>query len=285
VFKCDKCGRSAVRRASFIKGGHRVVCAFCNTSQVIRQEQSILDTETLTQEPEALVFVEPEQYEEEEVTKYPWLEVTPEEQYEEMRRELDLPPEVEIPVPGEHVPTVFPEKEPVPGVPVYEHDPKFYEYNMYRLWDYGWETIGNQLGDDFYTELAQPILAQVADDPGAVEKLFTPKGGTYLRSDFRNSIVGNMYTYLRDRGIDLQMGGGEPGEAEYMEAKFPELSAYAYGIMFRKENPEYLGPMPLWKWDPTAPEATPRSLEIPYLVKLLNKIRAWEGNVKRIWGL
>ena len=64
MFKCVHCGGSRVKLASVIDVGHKAVCASCNTVNVIEASDSVLDTDTLTQEPEALVFMEPE-YEEE----------------------------------------------------------------------------------------------------------------------------------------------------------------------------------------------------------------------------
>lgn len=273
MFKCTKCGGVTIKQATFVKGGHRVICASCNTSYIVREAQSVLDTDTLAQEPEALVFVEPEQYEKEEVVKYPWLETAPEEQFAEMRGELGLPPEIEIPLPGPEVPVMFPSEEPTPGVPVYEHDPQFYKNNMNRLWSYGWDQIGHLLDDDLYIEFAQPILTQIANDPDSVEQLFTPHGGSRLQRDFLSAVLGNVYVYLADRGIGPQIGKGLPGSVEFDYQKNPELAGYAYNIMFRKEHPEYLGPMPEYQMDPRAPR---RSLEVPYIVELLRKVKEWE---------
>lgn len=273
MFKCTKCSGVTIKQAAFVKGGHRIVCASCGASYIVREGRSVLDTDTLTQEPEALVFVKPDQYEEEDVVKYPWLETTPEEQFEEMRGELGLPPEVEIPPPGPEAPVVFPPGEPTPGVPAYEHDPQFYKYNMNRLWSYGWDQIGHLLDDDLYIEFALPILTQIANDPESVEQLFTPHGGSQLQRDFLSAILGNVYMYLADRGIKPLIGKGQLGNVEFDYQKDPELADYAYNIMFRKEHPEYLGPMPEYKMDPRAPR---RSLEAPYIVELLKKVKGWE---------
>lgn len=272
MFKCTSCGGSIVKKASVIDGGHQAICASCNAVNVIKADETILDTETLAQEPEALVFMEPER-EKEEVVRYPWLETTPVEQFEEMREELNIPPEVEIPPPGPHAPTVFPERELEVGEYPKEHEERFYRNNMGRIWWHAWNQMGDVLGDEMFEEFAYPILTQFADTPVLVEELFTPQGGSRLQGQFLNAVTGNMYQYLSDRGIDVTIGGGKPGELETAYLKFPELSDYAYDIMFRQEHPDYLGPMPEHKMDPRSPRT---SLEIPYIANLVMQIRQWE---------
>lgn len=274
MFKCIECGRGVVRRASFTKEGHRATCAYCNAVNVIQEGQSVLDTDTLVQEPEALTFMEPAYEVEEPVVKYPWLETTPEEQLEEMRAELNIPPDVEIPEPGPHAPTVFPEEEPRPGVAPLEHGYKFYRNNMGRLWWHGWDQMGDLLGEELYEEFAYPILTQFADTPDVVSELFTPYGGSRMQGQFLDAVKEHIHQYLVDRGIDVTIGGGKPGAVEYAQQKFPELTDYAYNIMFRKDHPDYLGPMPEHKMDPRAPR---QSLEIPYMVELLKKVKEQEA--------
>jgi len=279
MFKCKKCGYCIVKRASVVDGGHQAVCAFCNEVNVIKADVSILDTETLAQEPEALVFMEPsheiEEQEDEAIVKFPWLETTPEEQFEEMRRELKLPPEVEIPPPGLHAPTVFPERELGVGEFPKEHEEHFYRSNMGRLWMHAWEQMGEILDDEAFEGFAYPVLTQFADTPELVEELFTPRGGSRLQGQFLNAVKEHMYQYLLDRGIDLTIGGGKPGEVEMEYRKFPELTDYVYNIMFQKGHPDYLGSMPEFKMDLLSPR---KSLEIPYVAELVMKVRAWEGN-------
>jgi len=279
MFECGKCRGRIIKRASVVDGGHQVVCASCDAVNVIKAGVSVLDTETLAQEPEALVFMEPpyeiEEQEGEDIVKFPWLETIPEEQLEEMRKELDFPPEVEIPLPGLHAPTVFPERELGVGELPKEHEERFYRGNMGRLWGHAWEQMGDILDDEAFEEFAYPILTQFADTPELVEELFTPRGGSRLQGQFLNAVKEHMYQYLLDRGIDLTIGGGKPGEVEMEYLKFPELADYVYNIMFQRGHSDYLGPIPEFKMDLRRPG---KSLEIPYVAELVMKVREWEAN-------
>lgn len=274
MFKCVHCGGSRVKRASVTAIGHKAVCASCKTVNVIEASDSVLDTDTLTQKPEALVFVEPE-YEEEEVVKFPWLETTPEEQFEEMREELNIPPEVEIPPPGPGVATMFPERELEVGEYPQQHEEHFYRNNMSRLWWNAWNQMGDVLGDETFDEFAYPILMQFADTPELVKDLFTPHGGSRLQGQFLNAVKENMYQYLLDRGVDITIGGGRPGEVVLEYLKAPELTDHVYDITFQSDHPDYLGPIPEHKMDPRNPR---KSLEIPYIANLVMKVREWEEN-------
>lgn len=275
MFKCTSCGGSIVKRVSVTSRRRRVVCAFCNTVNIIiKVAESVLDTDTLAQEPEALTFMEPVyEEEEEEVVRYPWLETPPEEQFEEMRRELNIPPDVEIPPPGPHAPTVFPERELGIGEYPKEHDESFYRVNMGRLWGEAWEQLGDILGDEVFEEFAYPMLTQFADTPEYVDDLFTPKGGSRLRGQFINAVKENLNQYLLDRGIDITIGGGQPGELETAYLKFPELSDYAEDIIFRADHPDYIGKIPEHKMDPIVKK---KHLELPYLAKVVTKVKQWE---------
>lgn len=277
MFKCTECGGGIVKRASVIDGGHQAICASCNAVNVIKADESILDTETISQEPEALVFMEPryevEEQEEEEVVKFPWLKTTPEEQFQEMRKEIDLPPEVELPSPGLHAPTVFPERELKPGEYPKEHDERFYRTNMSRLWGETWKQLGDILGDEAFEEFAYPILTQFADTPEFVDDLFTPKGGSRLQGQFIQAVKANLNQYLLDRGIDVMIGGGKPGELETKYLEFPELSTYAYDIMFQPEHPDFIGEIPRHKMHPIIKK---KHLELPYLARIVMQVKQWE---------
>jgi len=257
MFTCKGCGKHRVAKAILVGEILEVICADCAESQVT----SFRTSQTITTEPR--VDVEEFALEEEEA-KYPWLELTPKEQYEEMRRELGLPPEIEIPEPGSDVPTIFKEPEPRPGVPVIEHDPRFYGRNMARLWAFGWDQLGGFMGDELYIEFAEPMLYQMANTPEYVEQLYTPYGGSRLQNTFVGLVTDHIYSDLAERGIVPDIGRGkfgiEPGY-EKNEAR----GEYVYDIVFNQGHPDYLG---------KAPEYVEE--EAPWLVKLLQQVRAWE---------
>jgi len=258
MFTCRDCGRHRVARAVLEGQVLTVTCADCNKSQV----GSFRISQTLTVEPRIDVdVIEPVPEEE---AKYPWLELAPREQYEEMRRELALPPEVEIPEPGPDVPIIFREPEPMPGVPIVEHDPKFYNRNMNRLWAYGWDQLGDLMGDELYTEFAEPMLHQMADTPEYVAQLYTPHGGSWLQNDFVRLVKENIYQDLATRGSVPDVGRGQFGIEPGYERN-EERGEYVYNIVFNKRHPDYLGESPLYVAE-----------ETPWLVKLLQQVRAWE---------
>jgi len=256
MFTCNDCGKHKVARAVLTGEILRVVCADCGESQVT----SFRAGQTITVEP----GVDVEEFVPEDEAKYPWLELAPKEQYEEMRRELDLPPEVEIPDPGTDVPTIFKEPEPRPGVPVIEHDPKFYGRNMTRLWAFGWDQLGDLMGDELYTEFAEPMLHQIADTPEYVEQLYTPYGGSRLQNEFVGLVKEHIYHDLAERGIAPDVGRGKFGIEPGYE-KNEERGEYVYNIVFNEGHPDYLGKPPLYVAE-----------ETPWLVKLLQQVRAWE---------
>jgi len=144
---------------------------------------------------------------------------------------------------------------------------------MGRLWGEAWEQLGDILGDEVFAEFAYPILTQFADTPEYVVDLFTPKGGSRLQGQYVRAVNANLNQYLLARGIDIMIGGGRPGELETAYLKFPELSDYAEDIMFREEHPDYIGEIPRHKMDPVLKS---KHLELPYLAKVVMKIRQWE---------
>lgn len=269
MFTCKDCGQHEVAKATLAGGVLRAVCANCGEDQVT----SFRTGQTITVEP----GVDVEEFVPEDAAKYPWLEVTPEEQYQELRRVLDLPPEVEIPEPGPDVPTMFEEPEPRPGVPTIERDPRFYNRNMARLWAFGWDELGGFMGDELYTEFAEPILHQMANTPEYVEQLYTPYGGSQLQSEFLKLVKEHIYYDLGERGIVPDIGRGKFGIEPGYE-KNRERGEYVYNIVFNEGHPDYLGEPPLYVAD-----------EAPWLVKLLQQVRAWEvenlepEELKYIW--
>jgi len=257
MFTCRDCGHHRVAKATLDGKVLRAICADCGRDQVA----SFRTSQTITLEPR----VDVEEVAPEEEKEFPWLELAPGEQYEEMRQELELPPEVEIPAPGPHVPTVYKEPEPKPGVPIVEHDPKFYNRNMARVWAYGWEQFGGFMGDELYTEFAYPMLQQMANTPEYVEQLYTPHGGSWLQNDFSNLVREHIYYDLAERGIVPEVGYGRPPSVEPGYERNEERGEYVYNIVFNKKHPDYLGEPPRYKAD-----------EAPWLVGLLQRVRAWE---------